>query len=176
VAAVERPLNLAWSLRSQISRSVKAYLLRQSAVGCKLTRVVITGLNRVGSVMKRIPHVIVEVIEMIDEAMTDEMRIIRTDLRLLHLCHQFLLSECRTPFHSLSRTACRLLASLSPVSKPKHNNLLHQDIATKPFCPGSVYVHKRPVGQSYLVFGPAIAAFTFSAFVIFCIATVFWRS
>jgi hypothetical protein len=78
--------------------------------------------------MKKMPHVTVEVIEMIDEAMTVEMRIIRIDLRLLRLCHQFLPSACRTPFHSLSRTACRLLASLSRVSKRNH---LHQDIATK---------------------------------------------
>jgi hypothetical protein len=135
-AAVESPLNLVWSLKSQISKSVKVSLQRQSVVGCKLTRVAITAPSQVGNAMRRRLNVTVEeAIRMIDETMTAVKKPTRIDLKHLLQCPQFLPSGCRTLFHFLSRMVCPLcpLASLSRVNQ-QHNQhtVLHQDIAAEP--------------------------------------------
>jgi hypothetical protein len=135
-AAVESPLNLAWSLKSQISKSVKVSLQRQSVVGCKLTRVAITAPSQVGNAMRRRLIVTVEeAIRIIDETMTAVKKTTRIDLKHLLQCPQFLPSGCRTLSHFLSRMVCPLCLLASPSRvKQQHNQhtVLHPDIAAEP--------------------------------------------
>jgi hypothetical protein len=83
--------------------------------------------------MRKILSVIVEEeIETTDGKPTAEMMTTRTGPKPLHQCHQSLPSECKPPFHSLSRMVCQLChLALAFQANRQHSqhNLLHLDIA-----------------------------------------------
>lgn len=177
--AAESPLNLVWLLKSQISRSAKVFLQKQSVVVCRLTRVVTTAPSQVGNAMRRrLNDTVGEAIGITDEMMTAGTTTARTDPKHPLQCPQCQLSECRIPSHFPSRMECLSCpqASVSQ-ARQQHNqhSLHHQDIAAKPSRSKSVNLHRSLLGQCRLGFGVATRQFPSSCLVIPCIAMVFWR-